>query len=77
VGGAAGAGVGITLIPALLHMTPSIRYVSYDSLETVTYALDTALHFTVVGVGLRLSYEDDRTHEAHLSTATLYAALRF
>jgi opacity protein-like surface antigen len=77
VGGAAGAGVGITLIPKLLHITPSIRYVSYDSLETVTYALDTALHFSVLGVGLRLSYEDDRTHEAHLSTATLYAALRF
>lgn len=77
LGGALGAGLGVTVIPGLLHTTPSIRYVSYDNLETVTYALDTALHFTVVGVGLRLSYEDDRTHEGHLSTATLYAALRF
>jgi opacity protein-like surface antigen len=77
LGGALGAGLGVTLLPGLLHTTPSIRYVSYDNLETVTYALDTALHFTVVGVGLRLSYEDDRTNEAHLSTATLYAALRF
>lgn len=77
LGGALGAGLGITLVPGLLHTTPSIRYVGYDEFKTITYALDTALHFTVVGVGLRLSYEDDRTHEAHLSTATLYGALRF
>ena len=54
-----GAGVGITILPGLLHMTPALRYAEFEDLRTMTYTLDTALHFTMVGVGLRLNYEDN------------------
>jgi opacity protein-like surface antigen len=76
-GFALGAGVGITILPGLLHTTPALRYVQYDRLETMTYSLDTALHFTVVGVGLLLQYEDNLDSDAQIAMGTIYAALRF
>lgn len=72
-----GAGVGITVVPGFIHTTPSVRFVSSDRLDTVTYTLDTAAHFTLVGVGLRLSYEDNLSRSGSLTSAVLYATLRF
>ena len=46
-------------------------------MDTITYSLDTALHFTLIGVGLRLDYEDNQTRDAQLGTATVYAGFRF
>jgi opacity protein-like surface antigen len=71
------AGIGITIIPGLLHTTPAVRYAEFESLRTMTYTLDTAFHFTVIGVGLRLNYEDNLSRDAQLTTGILYAALRF
>jgi opacity protein-like surface antigen len=76
-GYALGAGVGITILPALLHTTPAVRYVQYDQLETITYSLDTSLHFTVLGVGLLLQYEDNLDADAQIAMGTIYASLRF
>ena len=76
-GYALGAGVGITVVPGFLHTTPSVRFVSSDRLNTMTYTLDTALHFTLVGVGLRVSYEDNLSRNGSLTSAVIYAALRF
>jgi len=72
-----GAGVGITILPGLLHTTPSVRYAEFDDLRTMTYSLDTALHFTVIGVGLRLDYEDNLSRDGNIITGVLYAAFRF
>lgn len=72
-----GAGVGITILPGLLHMTPAIRYAEFEDLRTMTYTLDTALHFTVVGVGLRLNYEDNLSRDGDVMSGILYAAFRF
>lgn len=72
-----GAGVGFTIIPKLLHTTPAVRYAQFEDLRTMTYSLDTALHFTVVGVGLRVGYEDNLSRDGNLATAVLYANLRF
>lgn len=77
VGYGLGAGVGITLIPGLLHTTPAVRYAEFKNLRTMTYTLDTALHFTVVGVGLRVSYEDNLSRDANVTTGILYVAFRF
>ncbi len=76
-GYALGGGVGITVVPGLLHTTPSVRYVNSNNLDTITYSLDTALHFSLVGVGLRLDYEDNQTRDGHLASAMVYAGLRF
>ncbi|MFA6286827.1 MAG: hypothetical protein WC661_05520 [Opitutaceae bacterium] len=76
-GYALGAGVGITLVPGFIHTTPSVRFVSSDRLDTATCTLDTAAHFTLVGVGLRVSYEDNLSRSGSLTSAVLYATLRF
>jgi len=72
-----GAGVGITVVPGLLHMTPAVRYAEFEDLRTMTYSLDTALHFTLIGVGLRLNYEDNLSRDAQIASGVLYASLRF
>jgi opacity protein-like surface antigen len=72
-----GAGIGITIIPGLLHTTPAIRYAEFTDLRTMTYTLDTAFHFTLIGVGLRLNYEDNLTRDAQLATGIVYATVRF
>lgn len=72
-----GAGVGITILPGLLHTTPAVRYAEFEDLRTMTYSLDTALHFTLVGVGVRLEYEDNLSRDAEMFRGVLYAAVRF
>lgn len=72
-----GAGVGITIIPKLLHTTPSVRYAEFEDLRTMTYTLDTEVHFSVFGVGLRLDYEDNFSRDGDIITGVLYASLRF
>jgi opacity protein-like surface antigen len=72
-----GAGIGITILPGLLHTTPSVRYADFKDLRTMTYTLDTALHFTIIGVGLRLDYEDNLSRDADMFRGVLYAAVRF
>jgi len=72
-----GAGVGITIVPKLLHITPSVRYAEFESLRTMTYTLDTEVHFTVFGVGLRVDYEDNLSRSGDIVSGVLYAALRF
>jgi opacity protein-like surface antigen len=71
------AGLGITIIPGLLHTTPSVRYAEFTDLRTVTYTLDTAFHFTLIGVGIRLNYEDNLSRDAQLATGIVYATVRF
>lgn len=72
-----GAGVGITILPGLLHTTPAVRYAEFEDLRTMTYSLDTALHFTLVGVGVRIEYEDNLSRDAEMFRGVLYAAVRF
>lgn len=72
-----GAGIGITILPGLLHTTPSVRYADFEDLRTMTYTLDTALHFTLLGVGLRLDYEDNLSRDGDMFRGVLYAAVRF
>lgn len=72
-----GAGLGITILPGLLHTTPAVRYAEFEDLRTMTYSLDTALHFTLVGVGVRLEYEDNLSRDAEMFRGVLYAAVRF
>jgi opacity protein-like surface antigen len=72
-----GAGIGFTILPGLLHTTPSVRYAEFEDLRTMTYTLDTALHFTIVGVGLRLDYEDNLSRDGDMFRGVLYAAVRF
>ena len=71
------AGVGITILPGLLHTTPAVRYAQFEDLQTMTYTLDTALHFTLIGVGLRLDYEDNLSRDGEMFRGLLYAAVRF
>lgn len=71
------AGVGITILPGLLHTTPAVRYAEFEDLRTMTYSLDTALHFTVIGVGVRLDYEDNLSRDAQIASGVLYATVRF
>lgn len=72
-----GAGVGITILPGLLHTTPAVRYAEFENLRTMTYSLDTALHFTLIGVGVRLNYEDNLSRDAQIASGLLYAMVRF
>jgi opacity protein-like surface antigen len=72
-----GAGVGITILPKLLHTTPSVRYAEFEDLRTMTYTLDTEVHFSLLGVGLRLDYEDNLSRDGDIITGVLYASLRF
>ena len=76
-GYALGAGVGITLIPALLDVTPSVRFVDGSDLDTATYAIDARLHFSILAVGVRAAYEDNLSREGEATSATGYVALRF
>lgn len=76
-GFAAGLGVEIMIFPKLLSVTPSVRYVDADQTDTVTYALNAEFHFSVLAVGAGVSYEDNLSREGNLTTASLYAALRF
>lgn len=72
-----GAGVGITIVPKLLHTTPSVRYAEFEHLRTMTYTLDTEVHFSLLGVGLRLNYEDNLSRDGDIVSGVLYASLRF
>jgi hypothetical protein len=76
-GYALGAGVGVTLIPALLDLTPSVRFVDGPDLDTVTYSLDARLHFSILVVGARAAYEDNLSRDGEATSATGYVALRF
>lgn len=76
-GYALGAGVGITIIPAFLDVTPSVRFVDGADLDTVTYAIDAQLHFSVLAVGVRAAYEDNLSRDGEATSATGYVALRF
>jgi opacity protein-like surface antigen len=76
-GYALSGGVGITILPALLHTTPSLRYAHFEDLETLTYSLDTAFHFALFGVGVRLDYEDNLSRDGNIFTGVLYGTFRF
>lgn len=71
------AGVGITILPGLLHMTPAVRYAEFEDLRTMTYSLDTALHLSLLGVGVRLDYEDNLSRDAQIASGVLYVSVRF
>lgn len=77
VGPAVGAGVEIVVVPKLLHVTPSLRYVAAKDWETLTATLDAQVHLATFAVGARAAYEDNRSRSGHAVTGTLYAALRF
>ncbi len=76
-GGTVEAGLGITVVPALLQLTPSVRYFRADKLETATYSLDAQLHLSFLGVGVRGEYEDNLSRDGNLTTVMAYATLRF
>ncbi len=77
VGPAAEAGVEFTVVPKLFAVTPSVRRFRTDELDTITWALDARLHFSLLGVGVRGEYEDNRSRDGRLTTVMAYAALRF
>jgi opacity protein-like surface antigen len=76
-GYALGAGVDVTIIPALLSLTPAVRYVDADHTDTVTWLIDAQFHFSALAVGARADYEDNRSRDGDLLTVTAYASLRF
>lgn len=72
-----GAGVEIAVVPGLLSISPYGRYVMADQLDTLTYAVDVQLHFTALCAGVNVAYEENRSREGNLTSATAYVGLRF
>lgn len=76
-GVALGAGVEIAVLPGFFSLRPYARYVVSDKLDTLTYAIDAQLHFSVLSAGVNVAYEDNLSRDGNLTTATAYVGLRF